>query len=108
MNLFSDPTSLLMIAVLAVLVVFMIRNGRKRQKDALELQKKVVVGAEVMTSFGVFATVKSIDEEENKVILEIAPKSTMTVARQAVIRVIEKSVETPAKSTSSAAAKKTK
>jgi preprotein translocase subunit YajC len=73
----------------------MIRNGRKRQKDALELQKRVVAGASVMTSFGVYATVKSIDESENKVVLEIAPKTTMTVARQAVVRVLD-AVEAPA------------
>jgi preprotein translocase subunit YajC len=90
-----DFTTILMIAVLGVLVVFMIRNGRKRQKDALELQKRVVAGASVMTSFGVYATVKSVDESENKVVLEIAPKTTMTVARQAVVRVLD-AVEAPA------------
>jgi len=90
-----DFTTILMVAVLGVLVIFMIRNGRKRQKDALELQKRVVAGADVMTSFGVYATVKSIDEEENKVVLEISPKTTMTVARQAVVRVIEP-VDAPA------------
>jgi len=90
-----DFTTILMIAVLGVLVVFMIRNGRKRQKDALELQNRVVAGASVMTSFGVYATVKSIDESENKVVLEIAPKTTMTVARQAVVRVLD-AVEAPA------------
>lgn len=88
-----DFTTILMIAVLGVLVIFMVRNGRKRQKDALELQKRVVEGASVMTSFGVYATVKSIDEEENKVVLEISPKTTMTVARQAVVRVIDPVVE---------------
>ena len=88
-----DFTTILMIAVLGVLVIFMVRNGRKRQKDALELQKRVVEGAAVMTSFGVYATVKSIDEEENKVVLEISPKTTMTVARQAVVRVIDPVIE---------------
>ncbi len=88
-----DFTTILMVAVLGVLVIFMVRNGRKRQKDAQELQKRVVAGASVMTSFGVYATVKSIDESENKVVLEISPKTTMTVARQAVVRVIDPVVE---------------
>jgi preprotein translocase subunit YajC len=88
-----DFTTILMIAVLGVLVIFMVRNGRKRQKDALELQKRVVEGAAVMTSFGVYATVKSIDEAENKVVLEISPKTTMTVARQAVVRVLDPIIE---------------
>lgn len=96
-----DFTTLLMVAVLGVLIIFMIRNGRKRQKDALDLQKRVVPGVEVMTSFGVYATVKSVDEENNKVVLEIAPKSTMTVARQAVVRVVD-APETPAAGASDA------
>jgi preprotein translocase subunit YajC len=62
-------------------------------KDAQELQKRVIAGASVMTSFGVYATVKSIDDAENKVVLEISPKTTMTVARQAVVRVIDPVVE---------------
>jgi preprotein translocase subunit YajC len=88
-----DFTTILMVAVLGVLVIFMVRNGRKRQKDAQELQKRVIAGASVMTSFGVYATVKSIDDAENKVVLEISPKTTMTVARQAVVRVIDPVVE---------------
>jgi preprotein translocase subunit YajC len=88
-----DFTTILMVAVLGVLVIFMVRNGRKRQKDAQELQKRVIAGVSVMTSFGVYATVKSIDDAENKVVLEISPKTTMTVARQAVVRVIDPVVE---------------
>ncbi len=87
--MFQDPTTLLMIAVLAVLVFFMFRNGRKRQKDAQELQKKVVPGAHVMTNFGVYGDIKSIDEQENKVVLETSPGHTLTIHRQAVARVIE-------------------
>ena len=47
-----DPLTLVMLAVLALLVFFMFRNGRKRQKDTLALQSKMVAGADVMTNFG--------------------------------------------------------
>jgi preprotein translocase subunit YajC len=42
-----DPTLLLMGAVLVVLIIFMVRNSRKRRRDAAEMQDKVKVGAEV-------------------------------------------------------------
>jgi preprotein translocase subunit YajC len=84
-----DPITLAMMAVLAVLVFFMFRNGKKRQRDLAELQSKVAPGAHVLTNFGVYGTIVSIDEEENKILLETSPGSTLTIHRQAVSRVIE-------------------
>jgi preprotein translocase subunit YajC len=84
-----DMTTIFMLAVLAVLVLFMIRNGRKRQKDAAELQAKVVAGAHVMTNFGVYGDIVSIDEAENKIVLQTSPGNNLTIHRQAIARVIE-------------------
>ncbi|KRC62906.1 hypothetical protein ASE14_03620 [Agromyces sp. Root81] len=84
-----DPFTIIMLAVLAVLIFFMFRNSRKRQADARELQSKVQPGAKVMTNFGVFGTILSIDEEENQVLLETSPGTVLTVHRQTVARVVE-------------------
>ncbi|GAA1774087.1 hypothetical protein GCM10009748_02250 [Agromyces lapidis] len=84
-----DPFTLIMLAVLAVLIFFMFRNSRKRQAEAKELQSKVQVGAKVMTNFGVFGTILSMDEEENQVLLETSPGTILTVHRQTVARVVE-------------------
>jgi len=84
-----DPTLLLMGAVLVVLVIFMVRNSRKRRRDALEMQEKVKVGAEVMTNFGVYAKIKKIDAVDNKVVLETSPGQTLTVHRQVIARVVD-------------------
>ncbi len=83
-----DPLTIGMLVVLAVLVFFMFRNSRKRQRDAQELQSKVAVGAEVMTNFGVYGTILAIDEEENKVLVETSPGTVLTVHRQTVTRVV--------------------
>ena len=80
--------TLVMLAVVAVLVLFMIRNNRKRKRDAAEMATKFVPGAEVMTSFGLYGTLVSIDEAENTVILETAPKTTVKLHRQAIARVV--------------------
>jgi len=86
-----DPFTIIMLAVLAVLIFFMFRNSRKRKADAEQLQSKVQPGAKVMTNFGVFGTILSIDEEENQVLLETSPGTVLTVHRQTVARVVEPS-----------------
>ncbi|PXA67725.1 preprotein translocase subunit YajC [Cryobacterium arcticum] len=104
-----DPLTLVMLAVLALLVFFMFRNGRKRQKDTLALQSQMVAGADVMTNFGLYGTIVSIDEEANKVALEIAPGTIVQIHRQTIARVVEPTVadddldETPVEDDTTAA-----
>ena len=73
----------------------MFRNGQKRKKAAEELQKTVVPGAHVMTTFGVYGTIKSIDDAENIVVLETSPKNTLKLHRQAIARVVENAAVAP-------------
>ena len=75
-------------AILVVLVLFMFRNGRKRQRDMAALADSLKPGAEIMTTFGLYGTVESFDEAENKVVLRTGPTSEVTVHRQAVGRVV--------------------
>jgi len=84
-----DPLTLVMLAVLAMLVFFMFRNGRKRKRDQEALQATMVAGAEVMTNFGMYGTIVSIDEEANKVALLIAPGVIVDIHRQTIARVVE-------------------
>jgi preprotein translocase subunit YajC len=81
--------TIVMLVVLAALIFFMFRSSSRRKKQAAELQEKVVPGAEVMTNFGLFGTIVSIDAENNKVELETSPGQVVTVHRQTVSRVIE-------------------
>ena len=90
-----DPLTLVMLVVLAALVFFMFRNSRKRQKDLAALQAQMVVGAEVMTNFGMYGTILAIDEEANKVALEIAPGTVVQLHRQTIARVVEPIVAEP-------------
>ncbi len=85
---FNDPFLLILLAALAVLVFFTFRNGRKRQREAAEMQDKILPGAQVMTNFGVFGTIVSKDDEENKVALETTPGTVLSVHRQTIARVI--------------------
>ncbi len=74
--------------VIVVVILFMVRNGRKRQRDQLALTQGLKPGAEVMTSFGVFGTIESIDEAENRITLKTGPNSEITIHRQAIGRVV--------------------
>ena len=78
-----------MIAVIIVIIVLMWRNSRRRRRQAAEQQEQFVPGTEVMTNFGLFGTIQSIDPETNKVVLETGPGVTMTVHRQVLARVVE-------------------
>ncbi|WP_307807496.1 preprotein translocase subunit YajC [Naasia sp. SYSU D00948] len=84
-----DPLTIVMLAVLALLIFFMFRNSRKRQRDLAEMAERTVPGAEVMTSFGVFGTILSVDDEENRVQIETSPGTVLTVHRQTIAKVVE-------------------
>ncbi len=89
-----DPLTLGMLAILAVLIFFMFRNGRKRQKDAASLQSQMVIGARVMTNAGIYGTILSIDEETNEVLLESTPGTVLALHRQTIARVVTDDVVT--------------
>ena len=84
-----DPITIVMLAVLALLIFFMFRNSRKRQRDLAEMADRTVVGAKVMTSFGLFGTIIAIDNEENQVQVETSPGTVLTVHRQTIAKIVE-------------------
>jgi preprotein translocase subunit YajC len=77
-----------MLAVLALLIFFMFRNSRKRQRDVQAMHERTRPGVEVMTNFGLFGTIVAIDDEENKVQLETGPGTILTVHRQTIAKII--------------------
>ena len=83
-----DPISLFMIAILGMLIYFMIRNSRKQRKTQEELQEKLTPGADVMTSFGLFATLVDLDEN-NVATLDVGKGVTIRVHRQTLTKVVE-------------------
>ena len=84
-----DPLTIGLIVLAAVLFFFMFRSQRKRRQDQEKLQDQMVVGAEVMTSQGIFGTIVSIDDDENQVIIESTPGTKLRVHRQTLARVVE-------------------
>ncbi|UVI34527.1 preprotein translocase subunit YajC [Brevibacterium spongiae] len=76
---------LLIPLALAALLIFFLFNSRRKQKARAEqIKTGLVPGATVMTTFGVFGTVLSIDEENNQVTIESGPGTVLRVHRQAI------------------------
>ena len=75
-----------------IVVVFwflVVRPARNQQKRLATTQSSVSVGSEVMLGSGIYGRVAAIGDETFDV--EIAPGTTMKVAKQAIVRVIEPS-----------------
>jgi len=88
-----DPMTILLFVMLGLFVFMMFRRNKKTQQQQAAMQSKFAPGVDVMTSFGLFGRIVSIDEAENKVVIELSPGNEATVHRQAVTKVVEKAEE---------------
>jgi preprotein translocase subunit YajC len=84
-----DIMTILLFVMLGLFIFMMFRRNKKTQQQQATLQSQFAPGVEVMTSFGLFGRIVSIDEEENKVVLELSPGNLATVHRQAVTKIVE-------------------
>ncbi|WP_431277384.1 preprotein translocase subunit YajC [Leifsonia poae] len=95
----GDTTlTIVMVVVLAALIFFMFRNSRKRQKEASETRSKMVPGVDVMTNFGLYGKLLSINEDDNIAEIETSPGNIVRVHRQVLARVVEPKVDEPVES----------
>jgi Preprotein translocase subunit YajC len=93
--LLADPLSLGLIAIAVVLIVFMFISSRRRRRDAETMRAKIQPGAEVMTSFGLYGTLVSVDEEKNEALVETTPGTIVRVHSQTIAKVVDET-EAPA------------
>ncbi len=79
-----------MLAVLAILVFFTWRSSRKRKAAAEQLRTEIVPGIEVMTNFGLFGILKSIEEDGNVAEIETTPGTIIRVHKQTIAKAVTK------------------
>jgi preprotein translocase subunit YajC len=84
-----DIMTILLFVMLGVFIFMMFRRNKKTQQQQATLQSQFAPGVEVMTSFGLFGRIVSMDEAENKVVIELSPGNLATVHRQAVTKIVE-------------------
>jgi len=82
-----DILSIAPILLLGVAFYFLlIRPQRNRQKKHADMVSAVASGSEVMTTAGIFGTVREVSEEE--LTLEIAPGTVIRILPAAISKVI--------------------
>ena len=93
---------IIIVAMFALLWLFLIRPQRARAQAHRELVTKVNIGDEILTVGGLYGNVIEIDEDDD-LMLEIAPGTQVRIARRAVAAVVppdeeeeEEDEETPA------------
>ena len=69
-------------AMLVLMWALLIQPQRRRQQKQARLLSELTVGDEVVTLGGLYGRVQSLDEDA--VMLEIAPQTTVRVAKSAV------------------------
>lgn len=85
----SPLPMILIVAVFAIMWLFMIRPQQKKQKQIREFQNSLQDGDSVVTGGGIYGTVKRIAPDATKVDVEIARGVVITVDKQYVFRGVE-------------------
>jgi len=83
-----------LVVVLALFVIYAFRNSRKNKAKQAELKAQIVPGVEVMTNFGLFGTLISVDEVSNVAEIETSPGNVVRVHRQTLAKVVSESDST--------------
>ena len=86
-----NANDLLMFGMIAVLLVFMFISSNKRKKQAAETASKVVVGAKIMLTSGIYGEITEINND--RISLKVSSSTVLEVAKGAVARVVENAPE---------------
>jgi preprotein translocase subunit YajC len=81
------------VALFALLWLFVLRPQRRRSTEQLQMQDTLRVGDEVITAGGIRGYVRQLDEEVLKV--EIAPEVVVRLDRRAVAALVQEEDDDP-------------
>ena len=81
-------------AMLATLWLFWVVPQRKRAQAQRELHSSIEVGDEILTAGGLYGHVRAIPEDD-VLLVEIAPRMQVRLARRAIAARIPPSTESP-------------
>jgi preprotein translocase subunit YajC len=87
----------MMVAIFAIMWLFMIRPQQQKQKKIRQFQNSLETGTKVVTSGGIYGVVKHINDEKNTLDLEIARGVVIQVDRTSVFADINASLATQTK-----------
>ena len=76
---------IMMVAMFAIVYFFMIRPQNKKQKEIQKFRNSLQVGQEIITIGGIHGTIKSINEDDNTVMLEVATGTKIKFEKSAIM-----------------------
>ena len=85
----EDIFQYVLLGLLAFGIFFLFRSSRKNKQRQEELKAQIVPGVEVMTNFGLFGTLLSVDEFSNVAEIETSPGIVVRIHRQTIAKVVE-------------------
>ena len=81
---------IVIVAMFALLWLLLIRPQRAKQQQQQHMLESVDVGDEILTSGGIIAVVRGVDDETNELHVEIAPGVEVRMDRRAVGAIVTK------------------
>lgn len=85
-------STLIMFGLLFVFIYFfMVRPNKKARQEHQRMVESIEPGDEVMTSSGIFGTVRSVGDDELK--LEIGPGTEVRIIKRAIASKVTESLE---------------
>lgn len=75
---------IMMVVLFAIVYFFMIRPQNKKQKEIQKFRNALTVGQDVITIGGIHGIVKSINEDEGTVTLEVSSGVKIVFAKDAI------------------------
>jgi preprotein translocase subunit YajC len=82
----ASPFSFLIFLLPIGLLFFLMRSQKRRVNQQQALQRSVEEGDEILTTGGIFGTVIEVDDEEDALVIEIAPGTRIRMVRAGVAR----------------------
>lgn len=87
-----DPFLIIVVVALGLFIFMQFRTAKKRRNEAAELQEKMLPGTEIMTNYGLYGTIISIDEENNVATIETTPGTVLRIHRQTILKAVDDEV----------------
>ena len=84
-----DPFLLIVAAAVALFIFMQFRTAKKRRTEAANLQEKMLPGTEIMTNYGLYGTIVSIDDDTNIATIETTPGTVLRIHRQTILKAVE-------------------
>ncbi len=79
---------IILIALFALFWLFVVRPQRRHLQRQRELHESVGVGDEIVTTGGILGHVRGVNDDDDTLLVEIAPDTKVRVARRGVAAVI--------------------